>query len=713
MPISGRYREWRIVLPESPWRLRAECLKANMLFVWRSAQSSSPGYVHLSPRWVSVAIPVECWEDQNAGIASLQGNSAIGLKRKGKLQRNSKTGPVKAAVSLLARARRLSAIVQSGISAAQPVGAAFCPRGRMGRLRAICVAGALSLIAQNAAAVRFDQLYVETVRKNSSIAPAGVDSFGDRIDLGSGGVAFQWTDIDIAGNNSLPVRLQRELPIADRVNTGGGLGGFGGFSDLDVPYIKGTYGDGQWRVSGTSPEARCTNAANGRPSFANGNLKGSDYWSGDWLHIPWAGTEALLTRLDSRLPRPVGTVAMTKSLWAIRCLTSTKNGYGGEAFLAVSPQGEKFYFDWVVVGPLRSLSKRFGNYAHSTAMMQRADVYFLPTRIEDRFGNWVTYSYSGNKLTAITASDGRYIQLVWTGSNVTSASSSIGAWTYSYPSGGITVTRPDSSKWSIATSGSLRIDPMESLPLYDGSLLRCPMPEIGQGSFGMSVTQPSGATANYTFEVKRHYENNIPEMCYSFIDESLMSYRFLEMPNFSDTFTLIRKEVAGPGLSTMTWSYSYVTGGPFAFEELCSDPPSSFACPPTKHTVVRGPKQSYQQYVFGNLYGIDSGQLLEEHEGTDTGTPSAPVVTILKSTTYSRISNSEATAQVFPDKIGSPGLWRLDSIKTAALRPIVMKETIQDGVTFRWSMPTGCNSNPGYCFDVMARPVKQDSSSGW
>ena len=97
---------------------------------------------------------------------------------------------------------------------------------------------------------------------------------------------------------------------------------------------------------------------------------------------------------------------MTKNFWAFACTSSTKNGYPGEGFVAISPKGEKYYFDWVVSRPYSALSKRYANYAHSTARMGRLAVYFLVSRIEDRFGNWVSYTYSGDKLSQITSNDG-------------------------------------------------------------------------------------------------------------------------------------------------------------------------------------------------------------------------------------------------------------------------------------------------------------------
>ena len=556
------------------------------------------------------------------------------------------------------------------------------------------------------ATIRTDQNYIEALKKSRGITPIGVDSFGDNVDLESGSVTFKWTDIDIPGNNSLPVRLQRSLVVEDQSLGGSAdLGGFGAAGSLDIPYLKGVFSSsGGWQVAGSSPNARCSNY-NPPPDF--NYIQSSDYWSGNWLHIPWAGDQEMLVSPASALPKlSGGAPIITKNFWAFECLPSTKNGYPGEGFIAISPQGDKYYFDWAVTKSYSALSKRYGNYAHSTAFLSRSEVYFLVTRIEDRFGNWVTYTYNGPNLQKITASDGRFIQINWGGANIATVSSSIGAWSYAYSANSMTTTQPDGSHWKYVSTGALLITPVANLPLYtivlspDGTPF-CPEPEVSIGDYGLSVTQPSGATATYTFTVVRHREANVPKMCNAFLDESLQDYTYLTIPNFSDTLTLISKSISGPGLLNMLWTYSYAGGG-FGFASDCAMGYGPAVCNPLETTEVTGPGSTFKRYMFGDLFNETTGQLMEVDEGYVTGPSTSPQTVINKTTTYSYVLDSDLASEPFPGQVGYTGSSYQDNALSALLRPLKKKQIILDGRTFTSSVGS---------FDVFGRPTELTKTS--
>lgn len=560
---------------------------------------------------------------------------------------------------------------------------------------------ATNLLAQGT--IRADQKYIEAIKKDSSVTPLGVDSFGDNVDLSNGSVEFKWTDIDVPGNNSLPVRLQRSLVVEDKYLSGGAdLGGFGVAGSIDLPYLKGTFSSsGGWQVAGANPNARCSMYAS-PPSYTN--ISSSDYWSGNWMHIPGAGDQAMLSQPATTLPWKSGSAPIvTKSFWTFTCLPSTQNGYPGEGFVAISPSGEKYHFDWVVTKNYSAFSKRYGNYAHSTAMLPRVVVYFLPTLVEDRFGNKVTYTYVGDKLQRINSSDGRFIQIdTWSGDNITSVSSSMGTWSYAYDTNSTTTTQPDGSHWKYTTTGDLRVEPTPSLPVYDppppnGEQPICPEPDLSSGDYGLSVTAPSGATAAYSFTVVRHHVSNVPRMCNSFIDDSLMSYMYLTIPNFSDTLTLVSKSINGPALPAMTWSYSY-PGTPWpAFQDVCADPSKQGACPTTKTTEVSGPGNKFVRYTYGNMFNETTGQLSKVEEGSKTNGQ----ITIARTTTYDYILDSEVSGQPFPDKVGSMGSAYLDNA-ASLLRPLKRQQISLDGRVF-----TASNT----AFDLFGRPTQVTKSS--
>jgi len=148
---------------------------------------------------------------------------------------------------------------------------------------------------------RFEQRYAERLQQSQDIGRFSASSFGEQLNLKDGSVEFKWTDIDIPGNSKLPVRLQRSLVVEDQgAARGGSLGGSGRGGSLDVPYLKGVFGTNGWQVYGNSPNARCSVPAV-PPTEA---MPASDYWSGNWMHVPWAGDQIMLDSPAAQLPAP-------------------------------------------------------------------------------------------------------------------------------------------------------------------------------------------------------------------------------------------------------------------------------------------------------------------------------------------------------------------------------------------------------------------------
>jgi YD repeat-containing protein len=543
--------------------------------------------------------------------------------------------------------------------------------------------------------VGLHQNYLTPPSLDAGITPLKADTaFGDQIDLRMGGVTFDVVDIDIPGNSSLPVRLGRRFEVKDHLHNAGDLGGFGEW-DIDIPRLHGTFADGiGWQVDGPSPYQRCSNPA---APPTDGEFTSYQYWGGYWLYVPGSGDQALLSNPSSMIPALQDGKSypwITKSFWRIRCESSTKNGYPGEGFIAVSPEGVTYYFDWVTQVAADSISKgwEFGQLHH--VAINRDAIYFLLTRVEDRFGNWVNYRYSGDQLQSITSDDGRFINLTWSGNHIVTAVSSKGTWHYSYNGGSLNiVTLPDNSEWRYSFTGSLDItppNPPSPPPTYE-STPRCSPQDIGDGGFSYTVVHPAGAKAVFNFVVARHYRANVPKYCNSYLQPSgsgYTSYEWLSVPNFFDTFTLTSKQVTGPGLpSSMNWTYAY-DGGAMLFAGICQIPNSTPFCPESTETEVSGPGPVYERYFFGAWYGINEGQLLEKDTGTDA-------THILRTETY---TYSDATSQPFPDSVGTNWLTYSDALATKLLRPQSGTVINQGGVNFT----TSTNS-----FDAFARPTSE------
>ena len=243
--------------------------------------------------------------------------------------------------------------------------------------------------------------------------------------------------------------------------------------DVSLPRLSGTFNpDWVVQVNQTYPttSARCTTA--GKPStwFP---FEHDDFWSGVSLSLLGESKGSIL-----RVTNPVVLQDGSSYPWItgdgkvrLTCLPTIKNGTG-EGFLAITPDGTKYWFDWMAQTIERGLSENLPPPAQPEVLNGvRIDLsleYYMPlrrntlyvTRIEDRFGNNVVYTYSNawnapGKLTRIDASDGRAITLTYSGSYVSSISDGSRTWSYTYastPSGRNTltqVTRPDASRWLI------------------------------------------------------------------------------------------------------------------------------------------------------------------------------------------------------------------------------------------------------------------------
>src|SRR5690606_30479684 len=139
------------------------------------------------------------------------------------------------------------------------------------------------------------------------------------------------------------------------------------------------------------------------------------------------------------------------------------------------------------------------------------------TKIEDRFGNHVDYSYTNGELTGITASDGRAITidyaLVGTSKRRPTMATAHGrTWTYGYAGTSqldplATVTLPDgTSQWSYSNVGvtAFQVNGVGNYSQqfqYGGGL---PTIVPGCSTAGTqhvaTVKSPHGLTSTYTFK---------------------------------------------------------------------------------------------------------------------------------------------------------------------------------------------------------------------
>ena len=524
-----------------------------------------------------------------------------------------------------------------------------------------------------------------------AITTLGPDLFGDKVNLYNGTVHFEQTDISLPGNSALPVALIRHREPGRSWFVRGVLADW----DLHVPRIEATFGEfAKWRNFPLG--ARCSRFGNLESQVAlarswwgeNNSINYLvDFWPWEYgaginLVVPGYGQQEILEKRpdDARSPRDGGTYPnITRNNWQIGCLPTAQND-PHEAFVAVSPEGVRYRFDWFASRAQRPVGK-YG------ATLRRADFYLMATLVTDRFGNWVQYHYDPAnplQLQRIESNDGRQIVLGYQGPNIVSATDGTRTWQYVYGAnlGEIrgdleSVIQPDGSRWAfdlrqMADMGDQVDDwykDCDSLPFAPGG------PFIGR------MTHPSGAQATFTTMFLQHGRTNVDRLCtYNPFTGSLWWTDGSLYARSTVSQSLVSKEITGPGSAPMTWNYAD-WGSPWG-AWTCSD------CPDRKTVQVTDPTGAVTRHTFGIRWRDNEGQLLQLDEGWN-GT------TALRTTTY---RYRDTGAQSYPDKLAESRYFHSDYLSTRN-RPLDQRQITQQGETFNWQSATGMAG-----FDEFARP---------
>ncbi|PKO86848.1 MAG: hypothetical protein CVU16_16550, partial [Betaproteobacteria bacterium HGW-Betaproteobacteria-10] len=534
--------------------------------------------------------------------------------------------------------------------------------------------------------------YDKRIQAASSVSDLSPGLFGDAVNQYNGTLSFSVTDISVSGNSGLPVALTRTFEVTD--NNGNPIDDkFLGDWDLDVPRISGIYAP-DW------PTDRCTNTARAPTAFAGATAySGFEYWQGNTATMPGGGE---LLRADQGAAQP-------------------SSG-------AITADGTVFTFDWLV----QYAEQPLNNPTTATASPQplnRVRNVLYATKVQDRFGNWVQYTFDAAKpaqLTTISANDGRQITLAYNVRGfVSRATVGTRQWTYGYandsdatqPPTLTRVTLPDSSQWTIdfKALSDTTIDYASGDPP-----IACGFPQpilsdqgglIGTGT-GIA-THPSGATGTFVIAPQRSGRSNVPKFCanWTFPDEQNDPADDVAVyPRASAVLALRTKRIAGPGLPTQEWDYQHMSGSSWAagtgpvcdtpdcLEPVCVDD----SCAGTNETTVTAPDGSWERYVFGNSYRYNEGKLIRIERGSGA--------TIVRSDT-TRYELAQ-TGQPFRTPVGTSPRDRGEGFTSEYLRPQRSTVIAQDGATFT-SQVDPCGTTK--CFDEFARPTRasQFSSLGF
>ncbi|MCY7297808.1 MAG: hypothetical protein LH616_01175, partial [Ilumatobacteraceae bacterium] len=306
----------------------------------------------------------------------------------------------------------------------------------------------------------------------------------------------------------------------------------------------------------------------------------------------------------------------TNQNWWVSCLPATANTLVGEtvgeAYLAIAPDGTKYTFNWLSKRIINSVSDYEPEVMQSQrpAYLFRVEYQMLPTRIEDRFGNWVKYTWSNDEFARLQSiSSGpvgttvaeQAITLAYNAyGSITSASDGTRTWTYDYTAG-LKVTLPDGTFWQYSMGGSPASD--EVLPVCTiDEMVDHNTPEwrwacyAGGESPGARtnavVIHPSGARIDFTFD-----------LIYQYSPTSMGVY----------AMGITDKTISGPGLAPATWKYGYLMTKDAA-RAACF----GFGCPIRIMTDQINPDSSVIRRIFGARLNIDETVLLGQFEGSLT-----------------------------------------------------------------------------------------------
>ncbi|MCE9773599.1 sugar-binding protein [Shewanella algae] len=418
---------------------------------------------------------------------------------------------------------------------------------------------------------------LDNLNVTQDLATYTTDLFGDAIDPSFGSIKFSQVDVDIPGNSQLPVQIVRVLSSPD-----------GWFNDtrefaswsLELPHIRTSIVRGPNAIhrGGWSTGTACSSPINPADiDFGEYHLSGDDYWGGETISIPGIGIEKILVNTARE--------KVTLKRWKIQCFNSP-NGY--EGFKITDDKGNKYTFDKlklvqhdkvIQVHP-RSSSMTCddvvimcegptlpgGGTGSGVAILYKVSTFMLPSRIEDKYGNWVAYEYTGDNLTKIHANDGRSILINYMNGNVSSVNYNGKTINYQYNTDNVKtlskVTRPDGKHWSFysektngkpgnrfwnkASRGYLENYPMGTDCLKGGFAIE---PYI-------KITHPDGASGEFFISQEYHGRTEVPKMPRDNPhrwNQKLVGYH---VPKCVSTYSLRKKTLDING-EELEWLYDY------------------------------------------------------------------------------------------------------------------------------------------------------------
>jgi hypothetical protein len=545
----------------------------------------------------------------------------------------------------------------------------------------------LASVCHAQSAVTPETEYKKLLRVNEDIQPLGEKPFGEHISLYNGSLSFEQTDISLPGNGPL-MQLSRSLKVSTFEEAPPSYVSALSDWDLEIPHLETVTANRLnvtgWIVAGgTDGTTRCTNFA---PPPAVSYQKGyTDWLTRDWwtsgyqLVMPGEGSEEVM-RVATGAPVPqmsgVTFPLLTKNHWAFSCLGSTDNGEPGEGFKGVAPDGTSYWFNHLIYRDMPVISRPSSQ--DSGDLLPRRMALMLVTRVQDRFGNYLTYTYSGANLTTIKASDGRQISLQYVPGTTLVASATAQAtdapvrtWTYQYTANTLPITLsnvilPDGSAWTFDLASFAKAD----LALVGTG--NCDFLEnLDPGIVSGTITHPSGLVGTFQLQRVVRGRSYVLKQCWGTPAQALPIYA--TFPDISYQFAIVSRAESGAGLPTQTWTYRYSAPNASWSSDSCA---SSNACPSTEWTDAVDPDGRDTRYTFSNRFDVSEGVLQRiDYFAGAYGTA------VMRSELN---AYANPTGGPWPSQVGYNLETNVNNAQLTEIYPVNQRTISQDGDNYTW-----------------------------
>jgi hypothetical protein len=439
--------------------------------------------------------------------------------------------------------------------------------------------------------------WTERQDPNAAMQPHDFSLLGDAIDLQSGRLSFEQVDVSIPGNFQLPVEIRRRLNPSQMQA--------GEFADwqLAIPTISTMILDDEWYAGNRWAKTRCnvTSLASAIPNASwpthvqgGAALPPAKWNSGVILDVPGRTTGQILDKTVTA-GWPTTAKKVTADGWYLECLSNIDSA-GTEGFVAVAPNGDRYKFDVILDAGVKKSEYDVWQvwldpFSGGTPFLwwQEIGVHYdtlAVSEVTDVNGNWVRFEYttgSSRKLSKITSSDGRRIDITRQGAYISTVTTvpadplqtPARQWTYAYVGKSVTSYRPPttangapgtrSETWTTLSTVTL---PNTRQWLYDLANLQVrPVPGTNYSSYTckqlnktVSVTHPDGVTGTFTLEeFQLHLGSGATGSGGAFCPNTDQGSNL--SAQVSDVIAVTSKTLSGAGMPSSTWQFSYVTTG--------------------------------------------------------------------------------------------------------------------------------------------------------